>query len=264
VIMMQKTNPRGRGGRPGGRRRRRFPRRKREPEDPTKDWIPKSDLGKEVMAGKEITIDDLFKNGIKIRESQIVDKLVSNLQSEIVMIGGSSGKGGGIKRTPSRRTVRMHKSGRRFRVSSMSVVGNSDGYVGCGLAVGPPGKNRNVMLKSLSKAKLSIIPVRRGCGSWECRCGGNHSIPFTVHGKCGSVKVTLIPAPKGLGLCVSDEVKKVMRLAGISDIWCKTRGQTRTRINLIRAVFDALQQLNSCRIQSAYQKATGMKLGMEQ
>jgi len=103
--------------------------------------------------------------------------------------------------------------------------------------------------------------VRRGCGSWECGCGTAHSIPFTVTGKAGSVRVNLKPAPRGLGLAVSDEVKKMIRLAGITDVWCKSRGQTQSRVNLMKAVFDALYKLDTFRVTEAGEKAVGLKTG---
>lgn len=224
-------------------------------------WVPRTKLGKDIAEGKITDIDYLFSNGIKITEPGIVDTLVKNLNNEIILIGGSAGKGGGIRRTPSKRTTRMHKSGRRYRISVMVIIGNGNGYVGLGLAKGIVGMHREVLKKSLNRAKLNLIPVMRGCGSWECNCGGNHSIPFNIRGKEGSVKVELISAPKGIGLCVSDEVKKMMRLAGIKDIWCKARGQTRSRINLLKACFNALRKLNTFKVKSEYEKAVGLKIG---
>lgn len=224
-------------------------------------WMPKTRLGRDVSSGKIKSIEELFENGIKITEPGIVDALLPGLESDIILIGGSTGKGGGIRRTPSKRTTRMHKSGRRHHISVMVVAGNGNGYVGLGLARGLPGAHREVVEKALVKAKLNIIPIRRGCGSWECRCGTPHSIPFAVTGKTGSVRVTLLPAPKGLGLCVSDEVKKVVRLAGIKDLWCKSRGQTPSRINMIQAVFDALRKIDRYRMQPQFEQAVGAKLG---
>ncbi|HDM05924.1 MAG TPA: 30S ribosomal protein S5, partial [Candidatus Aenigmarchaeota archaeon] len=89
-----------------------------------------------------------------------------------------------------------------------------------------------------------LIKVPRGCGSWECGCGEPHSIPFKTQGKSGSVRVVLMPAPKGVGLVADDESKKILRLAGIKDVWVKTFGNTGMRINLARAVYDALRNLN--------------------
>jgi small subunit ribosomal protein S5 len=224
-------------------------------------WKPRTVLGKKVMTGEITNITKIFVDGIKIAEPAIVDVLLPNLEREIVLIGGSTGKGGGIRRTPFRRTSRMHKSGRRYRISVMTIVGNKNGYVGIGLASGPPGKHQEVIEKSTNQAKLNVIPIRRGCGSWECFCGTNHSIPFAVEGKSGSVRIKLMPAPKGIGLCVSNETKKIMRLAGISDIWCSTRGNTQMRINLVRAVIDALKKLNAYKVKPDFEKKVGMTIG---
>jgi len=226
-----------------------------------KEWTPHTNLGRKVLSGEITNIDTLFENGIKITEPEIVDILVPDLMNEIILIGGSSGKGGGKRKTPSKRTTRMHKSGRRYRLSAMVVVGNGNGYVGAGKAHGPPGQHRDVVNKALVKAKLNLIPIRRGCGSWECACGTAHSLPFQVTGKCGSVKITLKPAPKGVGLVVMDEIKKIMRLAGIKDAWCKSRGQTSSRQNTVEAVFDAFGRTNRFRVRDDYEKAVGMKEG---
>ena len=211
-------------------------------EENTIDWVPKTELGKQVMNGKIKSIDEIFKQGIKIKEPEIVDKLLPNLETEIILIGGSPGKGGGIKRTPTKKTARMHKSGRRFNVSAVVVVGNKDGYVGIGK--GEAAEHRRAIEKATLKAKLNIIPVKRGCGSWECNCGENHSIPFRVEGRQGSVRAVLRPAPKGIGLCIPDEEKKILRLAGIRDIWSKSFGNTHARINFSFAIFNALKNLN--------------------
>lgn len=226
-----------------------------------REWTPRTELGRKVLSGEVTDIDTIFENGTKITEPEIVDVLIPDLKNDIILIGGSGGKGGGKRRTPSKRTTRMHKSGRRFRLSAMAVVGNGNGYVGVGKAHGPPGKHREVVEKALVKAKLGLIPVRRGCGSWECACGTAHSIPFQITGKSGSVKITLKPAPKGVGLVVMDEIKKVMRMAGIKDVWCKSMGQTSTRVNTIEAVFDAFSRSNKFRTRPDYEKAVGMREG---
>lgn len=224
-------------------------------------WKPKTRLGKDVAEGKITDIAEVFNKGLKITEPEIIDVLLPNLEKEIILIGGSTGKGGGIRRTPFKRTTRMHKSGRRYRVSVMTVVGNSNGYVGLGLSGGPPGKNQEAIQKSLNRAKLNIIPVRRGCGSWECTCGTSHSIPFSVTGKSGSVKMEFYPGPKGLGLVVSNEIKKIMKLAGISDVWAKSRGQTATKVNHAKAAFFALKNLNSFKMKAEIEKHISLTTG---
>ena len=63
-------------------------------------------------------------------------------------------------------------------------------------------------------------------------------------GKSGSVRVVLIPAPQGTGLVVAGELKKLLKLAGIKDVYSKTFGRRRTTFNIIKACFDALNKTN--------------------
>lgn len=216
------------------------------------NWKPKTELGKRVMEGSVASIDMIFSSGKKIKESEIVDRLLPNMQSEVILIGGSPGKGGGIKRTPTRRTARMHRSGRRFRISAMVVIGNGDGYIGVGKAQAL--EHRDAIEKATHEAKLNVIPVKRGCGSWECACGTSHSIPAEARGKSGSVTVVLKPAPRGLGLAAADEGKKVLQLAGIRDIWSKSYGNTRARINYVLAILSAFKKLNAMKVHAAGEK----------
>ncbi|MBN2095211.1 MAG: 30S ribosomal protein S5 [Candidatus Aenigmarchaeota archaeon] len=205
------------------------------------EWAPKTKLGMMVKNG-EMTLEELFESGQVIREPEIIDILFPGIAENTILIGGSPGKGGGIQRRPSRRTVRVHKSGRRTSVSMMTIVGDPRGYVGIG--VGKASSNKAAREKSLRNAKLNMFPVKKGCGSWECSCGQGHSIPFTTYGKSGSVEVKLMPAPKGLGLCVTDEMKKLFEIAGIKDVRIKTRGKTHSRTNFIQAIEDALKNAN--------------------
>lgn len=204
-------------------------------------WTPRTNLGRQVLDGEIKSVDEILFSGKKIIEPGIVDYLVPTLQSEMILIGGRAGKGGGIKRIPIRITAKMHSSGRRFRTSALFVIGDGNGLIGVGR--GSSVEPRTSMEKSLKKAKLSIVKIKRGCGDWECGCGTEHSIPFKTKGHSGSVKVELLPAPKGVGLVSDKETRKLLKMAGIKDIWVKTFGNTSNRINLIYAVFDALKNL---------------------
>ncbi|MDI6826627.1 MAG: 30S ribosomal protein S5 [Candidatus Aenigmarchaeota archaeon] len=215
-------------------------------EEELAKWTPKTNLGKAVLRGEVTDINQILDKGGKIKEPQIIDKLIPNLESELVFIGGRPGKGGGIERTPLRITAKMHRSGRRYTTTAFAIVGNKDGIVGIGKGSGK--ESVDTIEKAIKKAKLSIIKVPRGCGSWECGCGEPHSIPFKTTGKEGSVKITLLPAPKGIGLAVNDESKKILSLAGIKDVWGQSIGDTATRMNLVKATFNALKNLHSIRL----------------
>lgn len=203
-------------------------------------WAPKTKLGKKVANGQITSIRAALDADRKIMEPEIVDQLV-DLDEEVMLIGGTPGKGGGKRRTVSKRTARMHKSGARYSSNAMTVLGNRNGILGLGK--GEAEDTRAAISAANREAKLNLIKVPRGNGSWEDKGQNKASIPFKVTGKSGSVEVELKPAPRGTGQVASDDVKKVMDLAGIDNVWVKSRGSTRTRENLIQATFNALKKL---------------------
>ncbi len=188
------------------------------------EWIPRTRLGMLVKEGKITSIDEIFANNLPIREPEIVDALIPDLKHEVVSVNF---------------VQRQTDAGEVSRFQVTVVVGNENGYVGVGM--GKAKQIRTAIEKALRNAKLNIIPVRRGCGSWECLCGEPHSVPFKVFGKSGSVEILLLPAPKGVGLVAGDVAKVVLRLAGIKDVWTRSRGETRTAHNMAKAVYNALK-----------------------
>jgi small subunit ribosomal protein S5 len=69
-----------------------------------------------------------------------------------------------------------------------------------------------------------------------------------VIGKAGSVSITLIPAPRGLGIAAGDTAKKVMEMGGIQDVWTKSSGNTRTTLNFAKATYNALRNTVTMRV----------------
>ena len=55
-------------------------------------------------------------------------------------------------------------------------------------------------------------------------------------------------APAGKGLVIGDYGRRVLQLAGVTDVWSRSAGQTRTTINYAKATFNALVELNKTRI----------------
>ncbi len=219
-------------------------------------WKPRTELGRRVK-NNEINIDEILDNGLKILEPEIVDFLLSNLTSETIMVGQSKGKFGGGKRSVWKQTQKKTREGNKPKFATLIAVGNKNGYIGIGY-----GKSKETVparLKAVQRAKINLIKIRRGCGSWACGCGEPHSIPLKVEGKCGSVKIQLIPAPKGTSLCVEKEVRRLLDLAGVKDVYSKTFGQTRTKINLINACFEALKNLAKMKTDEVYSEGTGVK-----
>jgi small subunit ribosomal protein S5 len=204
-------------------------------------WVPKTKLGKEVKEKKIRNIDEILSSKRKILEEQIVDSLL-NLKSDLLSIGQSKGKFGGGKRRAWKQTQRKTKEGNIPKFSSLAVVGDENGHVG--ISMGKAKETLPARDKAIRKAKLNIIKIGRGCASFDCACSEPHTVPLKVEGKSGSVRVVLIPAPQGTGLVVANELKKVLKLAGIKDVYSKTFGMARTTFNLVQACVDALKKTN--------------------
>jgi small subunit ribosomal protein S5 len=211
-------------------------------------WTPKTKIGNKIKAGEITDIDILLDNGIPILESEIIDFLVPNIEVDLLLIGQSRGKFGGGQRRVFKQTQKKTREGNKPQFATIAVVGNMDGYVGIGY--GKAKETVPAREKAIRNAKLSLIKIRRGCGDWACECGNPHTIPLKVEAKTSSVSITLMPAPKGKGLCIEKECQKILKLAGIKDIWSKTRGRTKTKSNLIKACFLALKELSNQKISS--------------
>jgi small subunit ribosomal protein S5 len=123
------------------------------------DWNPKTRLGRMVQEGKISNMEAMFRSGLPLMEYEIIDTLLPDTVEEVLDINI---------------VQRMHKSGRRVRFRATIAVGNNNGYVGLGKGtakeVGP------AIRKGIKDAKLNMIEVRRGCGSWECGCGTPHTV----------------------------------------------------------------------------------------
>ncbi len=214
------------------------------------EWQPRTKLGMLVKEGQITDIHEVFRKGYQIKEPEIVDVLLPEVNArenqQVLDIA---------------LTVRMTDSGRRVRFRVLAAVGNRDGYVGLGIG---HGKEVGIAIrKAINYAKMNIIEIKRGCGSWECRCRRPHSVPFAVEGKEGSVRVKLMPGPRGLGLVIGDVGKKILTLAGVKDVWSQSFGETRTTVNFAKAVFDALYNTNRVAIKPDMIEKYGIVVGRE-
>ena len=233
------------GRRRGGGRRREA--RAARPERDLSQWVPKTKLGRLVLAGTLTTLGDALKTGLPIREPEIVDVLLPETEDEVLDVN---------------MVQRMTDSGRRVNFVITCIVGNKDGFAGLGRArgreVGP------AIRRAIDNAKLNMIEIRRGCGSWECGCQRAHSLPFKVTGRSGSVVVVLKPAPQGVGLAVGDVAKSVLRLGGITDAWGFTKGHTKTTVNYALATFEALRRTSELKVRGEQTDRLKIKAGAEQ
>jgi len=56
------------------------------------------------------------------------------------------------------------------------------------------------------------------------------------------VRVIIVPGPRGLGLVASEVAKVILGLAGVKDLWIRSRGSTRTVPSYAYAIFDGLKK----------------------
>ena len=211
-----------RGGRGFGKGRggRRGPRGPEEEE-----WVPLTNLGRLVKMGEIKKLEQIFYHSIPIKEFQIIDFLMKvnnkTLQEECMKI---------------KSVQKQTKAGQRTRFKAVVAVGDRDGHVGVGSKLA---KEVQVAMKgAVIAAKLNIIPVRRGY--WGGKIGKPHTISTKITGKCGSVRVRLVPAPRGTGIVGAYPTKKLLGFCGVEDIFSQSTGSTDTCENFVRAIYDAL------------------------
>ena len=211
-----------RGGRGFGKGRggRRGPRGPEEEE-----WVPLTNLGRLVKLGEIKKLEQIFYHSIPIKEFQIIDYLMKannkTLQEECMKI---------------KSVQKQTKAGQRTRFKAVVAVGDRDGHVGVGSKLA---KEVQVAMKgAVIAAKLNIIPIRRGY--WGGKIGKPHTIATKITGKCGSVRVRLVPAPRGTGIVGAYPTKKLLGFCGVEDIFSQSTGSTDTCENFVRAIYDAL------------------------
>ncbi len=225
-------------------------RKETMPEFDVAEWKPKTALGRAVKNKEIKDIDKILDSGERILEPEIIDALIPNLEMDFLLIGQAKGKFGGGQRRIFKNTQKKTKEGNKPKFSVTAVVGDRNGHVGIGF--GSSKETVPARDKAIRQAKLNLFKIRRGVGSWEDKAETGHSLPFAVEGKCGSVILRLLPAPKGKGLATEKEVAKILALAGVKNVWSKTLGQTKTKTNLIKACEKALRQLNKMKMSEAY------------
>lgn len=210
----------GRGGR-GGKARGGRPQRRKEEEE----WVPLTNLGRLVKQGVVKKLEVIYYHSIPIKEYKIVDHLLElngkTLKEECMKV---------------KSVQKQTKAGQRTRFKAVIAVGDEDGHVGLGSKCAK--EVQNAMKGAVIAAKLALIPVRRGY--WGNKIGAPHTLPTKITGKCGSVRIRLIPAPRGTGIVGAPPTKKILGFAGVHDCFSQSRGNTDTMENFVRAAYDAL------------------------
>merc|ERR1740127_5630 len=189
-----------------------------------KEGMPVTKLGRLVKEKKIESIEDIYLHSLPIKEFQIIDNFFApgSLKDEVMKIHP---------------VQKMSAAGQTNRFVCYVLVGDTNGHIGLGAKCAK--EVATAIRGGIIAAKLSLIPVRRGY--WGGRLGLPHTVPMKVHGKCGSVRMRIIPAPRGTGVVGSLTSKKMMNFAGIADCFTCSCGHTRTKGNFMKAAFEALR-----------------------
>jgi len=190
--------------------------------DNENNWTPYTKLGYLVKSGKVKSFEQIYMHSIPIKEYQIANHILGLVLKEEVM-----------KIVPVQKQT---CAGQRIRFKAFVMVGDFQGHIGFGVKGAK--EVACAIRSSINLAKINVVPVRRGY--WGNKIGKPHTIPAKVSGKCGSVNMRLIPAPRGAGIVAAYNAKKVLQLAGIEDVYTSTKGHTATLGNFIKASYDAL------------------------
>lgn len=211
----------GRGGKGGDRGKGRRRGARKDDED---KWVPVTKLGRLVQQGKIKSLEQIYMHSIPVKEYQIVEFFLGSALKDEVM-----------KIMPVQKQTR---AGQRTRFKAFVVVGDMNGHVGLGVKCSK--EVATAIRGSIILAKIACVPVRRGY--WGNKLGKPHTIYTKVTGKCGSVSIRLVPAPKGAGIVAAKTPKKVLQMAGIQDVYTCSTGSTKTLGNFVKATFFALSK----------------------
>lgn len=172
-------------------------------------------------------LEEIYLFSLPVKEYQIIDFFYPPKEGKL--------KDEVMKIMPVQKQTR---AGQRTRFKAFVIIGDHDGHVGLGVKCSK--EVATAIRGGIILAKLAVIPVRRGY--WGNMIGDPHTVPMKVTGKCGSVTVRLVPAPRGAGIIAAKVPKKVLQFAGVNDVYTQTKGRSKTMGNFVKATFFAIRE----------------------
>lgn len=127
------------------------------------------------------------------------------------------------------RVTRVTKGGKQLSFRAVVLIGDRKGRVGYGIE-----KGKDVQLavgKAANQEKKNLITVPTI----------KDTIPHKVMAKYGAAVVMLKPAPRGSGVIAGGAIRSVLEMAGVQNVSAKMLGKSNSKMNNIKATFDALQ-----------------------
>ena len=121
------------------------PRRRYQKEEEV--WIPKTSIGKRVIAGEINSMEEILSQGLRIQEAGIVKKLLPDLKTEVIDVGIIQ---------------KMTANGQSTRFKALVAAGNENGWLGIGMGKSKQmriaiEKANNSAYQSLAKKQIVVF-----------------------------------------------------------------------------------------------------------
>nr|XP_037848491.1 40S ribosomal protein S2-like [Chlorocebus sabaeus] len=190
-----------------------------------KEWMPVTKLGHLINDMKIKSLEEIYLFSLPIKESEIIDFFLgASLKDEVLTFEDYAG-------------AEADPCWPAHQVQGICCYRATLAWVSSAPRRWPP---PSVGPSSWPNSPLSLCAEATG----GTRSATPHC-PLKVTGRCGSVLVRLIPAPRGTGIVSAPVPKKLLMMAGIDDCYTSARGCTATLGNFTKATFDAISKTYS-------------------